>query len=113
MPYSPFSKSLNELDASDLEALKDVNEGWYVEYKGEMSKAPDIAKSVSAFANTYGGWVFTGSRKNQRLSRSPDHFLVYPAPMSTPDYNAYGRQYPCWLIRLPILIPKLYGGRMN
>lgn len=58
--FSPFDTSLESLAAPDLERLRDVAEGWYVEYKSELSKAVDIAKSISALANTHGGWVFYG-----------------------------------------------------
>ena len=43
-----------------MAALRNAGEGWYVEYKREVSNAASIAKSVSAFANTYGGWLFYG-----------------------------------------------------
>jgi predicted HTH transcriptional regulator len=66
MPYSPFQKPISDLEAADLDVLKDVNEGWYVEYKREVSKAPDIAKSISAFANTYGGWLFYGIEEKSK-----------------------------------------------
>ncbi len=55
--YSPFEKNIIDLEAIDLVTLKDVAEGWYVEYKSETSSATPIAKSISAFANTYGGIV--------------------------------------------------------
>jgi hypothetical protein len=58
--YSPFSTPLRDLGASDLPALKQTAEGWYVEYKRETPNASAIAKSISAFANTYGGWLFIG-----------------------------------------------------
>ena len=58
--FSPFDNQLESLSAPDLERLRDVAEGWYIEYKSEVSKAPDIAKSISALANTYGGWIFYG-----------------------------------------------------
>ena len=58
--YSPFSRDISELTAEDLVALRDTSEGWYIEYKREVPNASSIAKSVSAFANTYGGWVFYG-----------------------------------------------------
>jgi Putative DNA-binding domain len=58
--YNPFEKHLKDLEISDLFALKSVSEGWYVEYKSEVPKAVSIAKSISAFANTYGGWLFYG-----------------------------------------------------
>lgn len=59
--YNPFnSKNTLELNTSDLSVLKSVKEGWYVEYKQAISNAQTIAKSVSSFANTYGGWLFYG-----------------------------------------------------
>ena len=64
--YSPFDKSIRDLKVSDLATLKTVHEGWYVEYKEELVKAPALAKAVSAFANTYGGWLFLGVKEKSR-----------------------------------------------
>lgn len=64
--FSPFDKPLEDLAAADLERLSGVAEGWYVEYKSEMSKALDVAKSLSALANTYGGWVFYGVEEKSK-----------------------------------------------
>ena len=58
--YSPFDKALQRLATADLAALREVSEGWYVEYKQELSNASSMAKSISAFGNTYGGWIFYG-----------------------------------------------------
>lgn len=58
--YSPFDKAIHDLQPPDLTILKNVHEGWYVEYKRQMIKASALAKSLSAFANTYGGWLFIG-----------------------------------------------------
>lgn len=58
--YSPFAKDIDDLTPEDLSVLKTVNEGWYVEYKRELTTAPAMAKALSAFANTYGGWLFLG-----------------------------------------------------
>jgi len=58
--YSPFEKELREVQANDLVALTRVEEGWYVEYKREVPQSGSIAKSVAAFANTYGGFLFYG-----------------------------------------------------
>ena len=64
--YSPFDTPPNRLAAADLERLREVAEGWFVEYKREVSKAADIAKSISALANTYGGWVFYGVEEKSK-----------------------------------------------
>ena len=58
--YSPFDKAIKDLNPDDLAVLNTVSEGWYVEYKREMVSARALAKAVSSFANTYGGWLFLG-----------------------------------------------------
>ena len=58
--YSPFDASIGDLDPTDLAVLNGVREGWYVEYKSESVKSRALAKAISAFANTYGGWLFLG-----------------------------------------------------
>lgn len=58
--FNPFGKATKQIQTSDLGCLKQVTEGWYVEYKREVVNAKAIAKSISAFANTYGGWLFYG-----------------------------------------------------
>ena len=58
--YSPFDKDIKDLQSEDLSVLRSVNEGWYVEYKREATTASALAKALSAFANTYGGWLFLG-----------------------------------------------------
>lgn len=58
--YNPFEKRIDEIKAADLAVLRTVSEGWYVEYKSIVPNASSIAKSISAFANTYGGWLFYG-----------------------------------------------------
>ena len=58
--YTPFSKEPGDLSAADLEGLREVREGWYVEYKSKLPKPRDLAKSLSSFANQYGGWLFLG-----------------------------------------------------
>src|SRR5665647_3297531 len=58
--YSPFSRRWDELDATDVEQLRRAAEGWHVEYKSEVPKAEAAGKSLSAFANSYGGWIFYG-----------------------------------------------------
>jgi len=60
IPYNPFKCELPELKTQDLITLKSVAEGWYVEYKSGIVKSKNIAKSLAAFANHYGGWLFYG-----------------------------------------------------
>ena len=64
--YTPFDKELKSLSVEDLECLTEASEGWYIEYKREAVNAGAIAKSISAFANTYGGWLFLGIEEKSR-----------------------------------------------
>jgi hypothetical protein len=64
--YSPFDDSLRQLSAANLAALTSVREGWYVEYKSQIVSASSVAKSISAFANTYGGWLFYGIKEKSK-----------------------------------------------
>ncbi len=58
--FEPFDKMLSQLVADDLESLGRVTEGWYVEYKRDVLSAERLAKSLCAFANAEGGWLFLG-----------------------------------------------------
>ena len=66
--YFPLEKSVREIKTEDLLELKTISEGWYCEYKREIGKAISIAKSVSALANSHGGWIFYGVEQD-RLTR--------------------------------------------
>ena len=54
----PFEKAFQDLVAADLACLREVSEGWYVEYKSTAIAPRALAKSLSAFANQYGGYLF-------------------------------------------------------
>ena len=64
MRYKPFDGDLHDVTENDLAGLRDVAEGWYVEYKSEVPKPRDLAKSLSSFANRYGGWLFLGVQED-------------------------------------------------
>ena len=60
MLYRPFADHLDEVAPEDLACLTDVHEGWFVEYKRQMIVNRELAKSLSSFANQYGGCLFLG-----------------------------------------------------
>ena len=60
MLYRPFADNLSDVSPEDLERLREVHEGWYVEYKQQLIGNRELAKSLSSFANQYGGWLFLG-----------------------------------------------------
>lgn len=72
--YNPFGKPFSKVEAKDLKVLEEVAEGWYVEYKREVPSTKSVAKSVSAFANHYGGWVFYGIDEKRDGSRQAGSF---------------------------------------
>ena len=76
--YSPFDKAIHELQPSDLTILRNVHEGWYVEYKRQVVNAGALAKSLSAFANTYGGWLFIGVQEQSKDNAVAAKFLGIP-----------------------------------
>ena len=62
----PFDRRAGDLVPEDLEALKQVHEGWYVEYKQQSIGRRDIAKSLSGWycstptssrINMHGSWL--------------------------------------------------------
>jgi hypothetical protein len=55
-----FQKDLKEVNLEDLQILKNINEGWFIEYKSSNPGSKKIAKSIASFANSYGGFYFLG-----------------------------------------------------
>lgn len=76
--YSPFDKPIRDLQTADLKALKQTSEGWYIEYKRETPNAVSIAKSLSAFSNTYGGWLFLGIQEESKVNPVAGEFPGLP-----------------------------------
>ncbi len=72
--FNPFDVDFMELEVSNLETLKNVAEGWYVEYKSQLTSPKKIAKSLAAFANHYGGWLFYGIMESQDRSNFAGSF---------------------------------------
>lgn len=64
--YNPFDVPFSLITTESLKTLCDVSEGWYVEYKEKVPNPSSIAKSISAFANTYGGWLFYGIKEKSK-----------------------------------------------
>lgn len=79
MRYSPFDKAISDLVGGDLGKLRNVAEGWYVEYKSQTVPVKDFAKSLSAFANQYGGWLFIGIEEAADRTRVAGGFPGVPA----------------------------------
>ena len=72
--YSPFDKPLADLEAADLGVLKEVPESWHVEYKLAINNAKTLAKTLGAFANTYGGWLIVGVEESDGAENTAEEF---------------------------------------
>lgn len=83
--FSPFKKNIEKLTANDLLALKEITEGWYIEYKREVPKAEAIAKSIAAMANTYGGWIFYGVEESSKENSVAGTFPGTPIDTADAD----------------------------
>ncbi len=51
-----------------------------MEYKRQEVNARSLAKSLSAFANTYGGWLFLGVEEQSK--DNPRQTVIYCKPIS-------------------------------
>lgn len=67
MSFNPFNKNIHQLEYNDLKILieNEVSEGWTLEYKQEIVKSKDIAKSIASFANSEGGWYIVGIKEKE------------------------------------------------
>jgi hypothetical protein len=72
--FFPFKNILEELDGSDLSLLRDVSEGWYIDYKVQGLKVSDYGKHLAAFSNQYGGWLIIGISEKNDGSRTAGEF---------------------------------------
>lgn len=74
--FDPFSKNFDAIEIVDLSKLREVAEGWYVEYKSQLPpsrKESTVGKSLCAFSNHYGGWLFYGVG-SEKLGRFANDF---------------------------------------
>ena len=62
--YTPFDVDLYEIRETHLAGLREVAEGWFVEYKSEVPDPRALAKSLSSFANRHGGWLILGIQED-------------------------------------------------
>ncbi len=85
--FSPFkddrgaSKALADITYSDLEQLRDLEEGYVLEFKRSYSPtvAKKIPKIIASFANSSGGWLVIGIADDDRS--------LCPVPRLGADYS--------------------------
>lgn len=75
MHYTPFYKDnkqieFNNIQYDDLNILKEITEGFCVEYKSEYVPSvinKKIPQSIASFSNDRGGWLFVGVSNDGHL----------------------------------------------
>lgn len=65
-----FERSLSNITSNDLKGLYELEEGWFVEFKSLPPENIKIAKSISSFANAYGGILIFGVIEDQKTRRA-------------------------------------------
>ena len=76
--YTPFKGELELLQGPELAALRDVSEGWFVDYKRSPPAPKDLARHLSAFANQHGGWLFLGVEEDTTKGMKAGSFPGVP-----------------------------------
>ena len=92
--YSPFRneqgqpKSLDEVAYADLAQLKDLEEGFALEFKRTWNEnvRAKIPKIIASFANSHGGWLVIGI--------ADDNKTVCPVPKQSADFSDIRRAVP-------------------
>jgi len=70
--FIPFAGDLKDLQGPELIALRDVAEGWFVDYKSAALTPKAFGKHLSAFANQHGGWLFIGVAEDPATMRAAE-----------------------------------------
>lgn len=64
-----YKRNLDDVDGDTLSELYDVEEGWFYEFKSLPPDTSKIARSVSSFANAYGGVIVFGVTEVQKTRK--------------------------------------------
>ena len=64
-----FRRGLDTVSSADLPEIKQLEEGWFVEFKSRCPDSQKLAKSISSFANAYGGLLIIGAEEGAKTRR--------------------------------------------
>lgn len=68
-----YQIQLEDISVEHVHEIKMLEEGWFVEFKSSFTDTAKIAKSISSFANAYGGVLIVGIQETAK-GRKFDHF---------------------------------------
>ena len=89
------NKSWDKLRFSDVEKLLSGNEeeNFFFEFKNDAVEPPKLVKEISAFANTYGGYVLLGVDDDKTISGCTEwneqriHSTIYDSITPIPNFD--------------------------
>lgn len=90
---------LEPLDIETLMAEQDFEESFYFEFKDDRTSSKKIAKEISAFANTFGGYIFIGITDDKRIEGCTDwneqriHTTIHDSITPTPSFDV--KKFTC------------------
>lgn len=64
-----YRRPIDRIQSEDLNEISSLEEGWFVEFKEKYTDSQKISKSISSFANAYGGLLVIGVTENQKTRR--------------------------------------------
>lgn len=67
-----YLRPVAEIGFADLEELRSLQEGWFVEFKERPPEPSKLARSISSFANSHGGLLVIGAKEDQKTRRLAD-----------------------------------------
>lgn len=95
-------KEWDKLEPSDIEILmaeQDFEESFYFELKDDRTTSKKIAKEVSAFANTFGGYIFIGVTDDKKIEGCTEwneqkiHTTIHDSITPTPSFDV--KKFTC------------------
>lgn len=66
-----YQKPAGEFRSKDLDGLKSLEEGWFVEFKDRVPDTAKLARSLSSFANSRGGLLVIGAKEDITVDAAP------------------------------------------
>ena len=66
-----FNKKFEDINFADIQEMvnKEYPENQVLDYKRQFIKSKDVAKIISAFANTYGGYLILGVEEKEKTNK--------------------------------------------
>ena len=89
------NKNWDKLRSSDIEKLLTGidDENFFFEFKADDETPPKLIKEISAFANTYGGYILLGVNDNKiiggctKWTEQRIHTVIHDSITPTPNFD--------------------------